>query len=173
MDLSKMNFTQDQANSLIELLSQVLNSSTVPQEPQTFAEKVDQKAEESIQTKVSKYKKRINKVEYINNCFRIAIQDYFDEAMVDFIIKNLDEGRKANDWGNMIRVYNKIKDNHLRQLVLAMSALYRLQFIDKATKDRKIRTRISQLRSQVKYATICDTCGMIAREVTEYLEAKF
>lgn len=172
------NYSAEQIDHLVSLLSELLkgkitqNAEPAPRQPQTFAERVDQKAEEQIQKKVKNYKKKINKVEYLNNCFRVAIEDHFDSDMTDLIIKSLDQGRKAGDWACMLSVYGKIKDHHKRQLILALSALYRMQFINQNTKDEKQRKRLYQLRSQLKYATICDTCGMIAREVTQYLERK-
>ena len=172
------NYSPEQIDRLVNLLSDLLkgkivqNAEPAPQPPASFAERVDQKAEEQIEKKVKVYKKRINKVEYLNNCFRVAIEDHFDAEMTDLIVKSLDQGRKAGDWACMLSVYGKIKDHHKRQLILALSALYRMQFIDQNTKNDKQRKRLYQLRSQLKYATICDTCGMIAREVTQYLESK-
>lgn len=167
-------FNEEQINRLVDVLGDILKSkiSRPQQIAETFADKVEQKTEEQIEKKVTAYKKKINKVEYINNCFRVAIEDQFNPEMVELIINCLDKGRKANDWGCMMAVYGKIKDNHKRQLILAISALYRLQFIDKATKDKQIRGRMYVLQSQLRYATICDECGKIAKDITQFLESK-
>lgn len=162
--------TTQQIERLIELLDEMKQEKQ--QEPITFAERVQATAEQTIDQKVNEYKTYLEKVEHINATFKVAIENTFSEELVNFIIQKLDEGRKHSDWSTMNAVYHKIENLHQRQLVLALSALYRLQFLDLSSADKKTKTRISQLRSQIKYATLCDHCGSIAKEITEYLQTK-
>ena len=164
------NLTAQQIDSLIALLDEMKQEKQ--QEPVTFAERVKATAQDTIEEKVNQYKTYLERVEHINATFKVAIENTFSEELVNFIIQKLDEGRKHSDWSTMNAVYHKIENLHQRQLVLALSALYRLQFLDLSSADKKTKTRISQLRSQIKYATLCDHCGSIAKEITEYLQTK-
>lgn len=154
----QIQLSNNQIDAILNLLTVIKD-----QNEQQFNKTVDQTAADIVNAKVEKLKAKLDRISKINAAFLVALSQHFDPEFSDFIVTKLDQGREANDWACMMQVYSKIKNLHDRQLVLGISALYRMQFKPGAH---------PALKSQLKYAMACDHCGSIAQKIIGYLKTQ-
>jgi|LauGreDrversion4_2_1035121.scaffolds.fasta_scaffold299988_2 hypothetical protein len=104
------------------------------------------------------YRLRVMSIERINITFEIILSDYFQDEEVDLIVEKLNMCRRIENFSYMRSVYELYKDSpSLRELLLAVCAMYRLN-----VKDYADRSASSGDRSIVKYAMSCPECGELA-----------
>jgi hypothetical protein len=157
-DINNMNFTQDQVKTLIQILSAQV------QEP---VDSFEQKIEDRTIEVLNKRMKNLEKIEKFNALFVIALEPHLGLELAEFVVDCLNEGRKDNNrYYSFLRAYPKVRgDIHKRAMLRMVRALYQRHYTDPA--DKAI---VSKLNSEIKYASACDHCGNLARQVQDYVQ---
>lgn len=126
-----------------------------------FEEQVNFRTQEILNQKIQK----LRRTEQINSAFFIAIEAELGSEIAHYVVYEcLNKGRLSCDYRTINSAYKKVEGNfHHRNMLKAISALYRMQFTDD-------KLTIYNLRTIVKHHTACDHCGTIAKKVQEYLD---
>jgi len=122
---------------------------------------ISEVTESRVDRMTADYRLRVMSIERINITFEIILSDYFQDEEVDLIVEKLNFCRRIENFSYMRSVYELYKDSpSLRELLLAVCAMYRLN-----VKDYADRSASSGDRSIVKYAMSCPECGELATEM--------
>ena len=97
----------------------------------------------------------------------VELTPYFGSAGATFIVSKLKLGRDCNDFRYLIPAYRLVKgDIEKRQLLKTISAVYRYKFGGYKNPEKY------SLRSEIKYAKVCDHCGKLAQTLVNRLIAE-
>ena len=160
--MQTLTLDQDQLQLLIDLLSSVQVQGETETAELTFEEQVEIRTQESIRGKVESYQKRLERFERINTCFTVALEQQLEPEMAKFVVENLDAGRRSNNYSTMMKVYAKVKDTNLRNMVKVASAIYRKYFSTN-------KAYINQMNSIIKFSTSSDQCSQMTQQINRYL----
>ena len=103
-----------------------------------------------------------------NAFLEVELTPYFGAKGATFIVDKLKLSLKCNNFVYLIPAYKLAKgDLHKRQLLKAVSAVYRYKF---GVYD--LRSSKYSLKSEIKYAKACDHCGKLAQVLVDRLIAE-
>ena len=130
--------------------------------------KIKEQTDKRIAERMAIAQQKIEEVARINATFQVILEDSLGAAASEQIVRMLDKSRMSNNtFHQFVGAYTLpgIKnDLHKRNLLMVVSAIYRLKVKDLSKSQR------ASLRSIVKYHTLCDHCGNIAKELVNRLE---
>jgi hypothetical protein len=169
-----MNYTVEQ---LAEILNNLLNASqtaavTSPEPISTLdpiTEKIKKETDAKVAQKLAIAQKKIEEIALINATFQVILEDYIGAAASEMVVKILDKCRTSSgmNFNQFCAAYSLpgIKnDLKKRNLLIVTSALYRLKV------KSYDPSRQATLRSLVKYSSMCDDCGVAAKQLIDRLD---
>lgn len=132
-------------------------------------EKIKKETDAKVAQRMAIVQKKIEEIALINATFQVILEDHIGAAAAEMVVKLLDKCRTRSDmnFNQFCGAYSLpgIKDDlKKRNLLLVASALYRMK-----VKDPKSECQ-AQYRSIVKFASSCDHCGSVAKQLIERLD---